>query len=82
MVLVALGDRYREAAAEKNGTLIRSDLILGLRKLHDAGGDPEVETAARELIALEDDEKYRRKYAAHWRPARGCQRATPEEGRG
>ena len=30
-------------------------------------GDPEVEKAARALIELEDDPKYRRKYAKHWK---------------
>jgi hypothetical protein len=66
-VVAALDARYREAAAEKNGTLIRHDVVESLRKLHDAVADPEVEATARELIGLETDPKYRTKYAKHWR---------------
>jgi hypothetical protein len=66
-VLAVLDARYREAEAEKNGTLIRHDVVESLRSLHDAVADPEVETTARELIALETDLKYRKKYAKHWR---------------
>ncbi|MDR7274006.1 hypothetical protein [Catenuloplanes atrovinosus] len=67
LIVAALGRRYREAATEKNGTLIRSDIIESLRLLRDATADPAVEPLARELIALEDDPKYRKKYAGHWR---------------
>jgi hypothetical protein len=66
-VVAALDQRYREGAAEKNATLIRNDIIEGLRRLYDAVGDPEVETTARALIDLETDPKYRRKYARHWK---------------
>ena len=63
----ALDDRYRESMGEKNGTLIRSDIIAGLRRLSDAVDDPDLEPTARALIELEPDPKYRKKYAAHWR---------------
>jgi hypothetical protein len=66
-VVAALDHRYRECTAEKNGTLIRNDIVEGLRLLHDAVGGPEVERTARTLIELEDDPKYRRKYAKHWK---------------
>ena len=66
-VVAALDARYRECATEKNGTLIRHDVVESLRELHDAVADPAVEATARELIALEDDLKYRKKYAKHWR---------------
>ncbi|MGX6602086.1 hypothetical protein ACWKSP_08130 [Micromonosporaceae bacterium Da 78-11] len=66
-VLAALDSRYREAAEEKNGTLVRSDIVAGLRRLYDAAGDPTVETTARALIEVEADPKYRRKYAGHWK---------------
>jgi hypothetical protein len=66
-VVAALDARYREAAAEKNGTLIRHDIVESLRKLHDAVADPEVGATARELIELEADPKYRKKYAKHWK---------------
>jgi hypothetical protein len=66
-VLAALAARYREAATEKNGTLIRHDVVESLRALHDAVADQRVETTARELIALEADPEYRKKYAGHWK---------------
>ncbi|MBB2910787.1 hypothetical protein FHS43_002050 [Streptosporangium becharense] len=66
-VVAALDQRYRECAAEKNGTLIRNDIIESLRRLYDAVGDPEVEATARALIELESDPKYRRKYARYWK---------------
>lgn len=66
-VVAALDRRYRSAGDEKNGTLVRSDIVAGLRRLHDAVGDPEVEATARALIEVEPDPGYRRKYARHWR---------------
>ena len=66
-VVTALDRRYRDSFEEKNGTLIRNDIVESLRKLHDAVGDPEVEATARALIDAEPDPKYRRKYAGHWR---------------
>jgi hypothetical protein len=66
-VVTALDLRFRECGAEKNGTLIRNDIVETLRRLHDAVGDPAIETTARALIELETEPKYRRKYARHWR---------------
>lgn len=66
-VVAALDRRYREAADEKNGTLVRNDIVEGLRHLYDAAGDPVVERTARELIDAETDPKYQRKYRRHWR---------------
>ncbi|MEV4481336.1 hypothetical protein [Micromonospora coxensis] len=66
-LLAALVRRYREAADEKNGTLVRSDIVEGLRQLHDAVADPRVAQTAQELIDAETDPKYQRKYRGHWR---------------
>ncbi|MBB5867116.1 hypothetical protein F4553_000495 [Allocatelliglobosispora scoriae] len=66
-VVAALDRRYRGSFEEKNGTLIRNDIVESLRKLHDSVADPQIEAAARALIEAEPDQKYRRKYAAHWR---------------
>lgn len=66
-VVAALDLRYRECATEKNGTLIRHDIIESLRRLYDVVGDPAVEATARALIEVESDAKYRRKYARHWK---------------
>jgi len=66
-VLDALAQRYRDSADEKNGTLVRSDIVESLRHLHDAVGDAAIEALARELIEAESDPGYRRKYARHWK---------------
>jgi hypothetical protein len=41
--------------------------VESLRRLHDAKPEPAIEALARELIAAEPAEKYRRKYAGHWK---------------
>ncbi len=61
-LLGVIAQRYRDSFAEKNGTLVRSDLAETLRQLHDATSGPAVESIARELIATEPDGKYRKKY--------------------
>jgi hypothetical protein len=66
-VLDALSRRYADSVAEKNGTLVRNDIVESLRRLHDATGDPAIEPLARELIEAEPDLTYRRKYARHWK---------------
>lgn len=70
LLLAALEARFREASSEKNGTLVRSDIIQCLRDLSDAVGDPAIERLALGLIELEDDPTYRKKYVATWRSKR------------
>lgn len=65
--LDALEHRYRTSTTEKNGTLVRNDIVENLRHLHDAVGDPDIEATARVLIEEEPDPRYRKKYASHWR---------------
>jgi hypothetical protein len=67
MVVKGLADRFRECAKEKNGTLIRYDILQGLRRLYDAVKDEGIRERAVALIATEEDPKYRRKYATLWR---------------
>jgi hypothetical protein len=69
MLLAGLEKRFADAAEEKNGTLIRFDIVEGLRKLYDAGGasDETVRQHALALIETESDPKYKKKYAAVWR---------------
>jgi len=62
-----LAGRFRECIAEKNCTLIRYDIIQGLRKLYDAVKDEKVREKALALIETEEDLKYRKKYASLWR---------------
>jgi len=63
----ALAERFRDCAAEKNCTLIRYDIIQGLRNLYDEVKDEKVREKALELIETEEDAKYRRKYAGVWK---------------
>lgn len=67
MVLDGLERRFRESGVEKNGTLIRYDVIQGLAKLYDAVKDDAVREKALELIETEADLKYRKKYAGVWK---------------
>ena len=62
-----LAGRFKECSTEKNGTLIRYDIIQGLRKLYDVGKDDTVKEKALELIETEEDIKYRKKYASLWK---------------
>jgi hypothetical protein len=66
-VVSGLSRRFRECEAEKNGTLIRYDILQGLRRLHDAVKDEGLRKRALALIETEKDPKYRRKYATLWR---------------
>jgi hypothetical protein len=67
LVVERLTERFRAAAGEKNGTLIRFDIVEGLRKLYDEVRDEAVREAALALIASEADAKYQKKYASVWR---------------
>ncbi len=67
--------RFKECATERNGTLIRYDIQCTLRRVYDLDGDPQLRSTAEALIQLEQDPKYRKKYATVWRAARapaGC----------
>lgn len=59
--------RFDECAAEKNCTLIRADILQGLKQLYQATQDESIKTTAAKLIAREPDLKYRKKYSTLWR---------------
>ena len=52
---------------EKNCTLIRYDIIQGLKNLYDEVKDETIKERALELIETEEDLKYRKKYASVWK---------------
>ena len=66
-VVAGLSARFRECGTEKNGTLIRYDILQALRRLYVAIEDEGIRKRAMALIATEQDPKYRRKYATLWR---------------
>lgn len=63
----AFAARYAECAREKNGTLIRYDIIQALRRLYDAAPDEKLRKLTLSLIETEPDLKYRSKYATLWK---------------
>ena len=67
MVVDRLAGRFSDCVAEKNYTLIRYDIIQGLRNLYDEVKDEKVREMALELIESEEDLKYRKKYAGVWK---------------
>jgi hypothetical protein len=67
ILVEGLERRFKECITEKNGTLIRYDIVQSLQKLYDNIKDGKVKEKALELIELEEDVKYRKKYASLWR---------------
>jgi hypothetical protein len=62
-----LAARFESCGTEKNGTLVRYDILCTLRALYDETAGSTVCETALALIPLEDDLKYRKKYATAWR---------------
>ena len=62
--------RFHECSSEKNSTLIRYDIIDDLRKLYDVVQDETIREVALELIAAEEDPRYRKKYGTLWHTRR------------
>ena len=52
---------------EKSGTLLRYDILVGLRQLYEATNDAKIKKLAHHLIEQEADEKYRKKYTKVWK---------------
>jgi len=67
MLMEGLEQRYHECVSEKNTTLIRFDIIQDMRNLYDVVSDDSIKEKALALIELEDDTKYRKKYAKVWK---------------
>ena len=67
VLVEGLADRFAVCATEKNGTLLRYDIQVGLRHLYDAVGEDALRTRALALIDTEADPKYRKKYSGVWK---------------
>jgi hypothetical protein len=67
LLVDGLEQRFEECIDEKNWSLIRYDIIQGLRDLYDEVQDEGVKEKALKLIETEQDLKYRKKYAGLWR---------------
>lgn len=70
LVMDGLERRFRECGSEKNGTLIRYDILQGMKHLYDATEDETIRAKALALIEMEEDPKYRKKYATVWKPVK------------
>lgn len=66
-VVDALADRFRDCRAEKNWSLIRFDIIQGLRNVYNEVKDEMIKRTALELVDAEEDIEYRKKYAGVWK---------------
>ncbi len=62
-----LDNRYKECTVEKNGTLVRYDICVVLRKIYDNSNEDYIFKKAIELIELEEDPKYKRKHLKIWK---------------
>ncbi len=69
LVVDRLAQRFTDCAVEKNATLIRYDIVVGLHRIYEATHDDAVQRQAKSLIETEGDIKYRKKYASVWRAA-------------
>lgn len=67
LVVKGLEKRYKECISEKNGSLIRYDILVALRNLYNATTSSEIKEKALELIEIEKDAKNRKKYAGVWK---------------
>jgi len=67
LVVNGLEKRYHECISEKNCTMIRYDIIVNLRNLYNVTTANEIKEKALELIELEQDLKYKKKYATVWK---------------
>jgi hypothetical protein len=67
LVLNHLIDRYNHCQDEKNYTLIRYDILVGIRELYNETKEENLKEQALELIGLEQDKKYQKKYKSVWK---------------
>jgi len=69
LVVKGLEKRYKECITEKNGRLIRYDILVALYNLYGATTSSEIKEKALELIELERDLKNKKKYLTVWNKA-------------
>jgi hypothetical protein len=62
-----LSKRFKECVNEKNGKLIRYDILVSMRNVYNEVKDEAIQEKALALIASEKDAKNQKKYAGVWR---------------
>ena len=79
-VVDRLSQRFRECTPEKNGTLVRYDILEVFRKTYDVVKDASLKQLALTLIETEEDPKYPKKYSGLWKDLVVKKRAAPPRG--
>jgi hypothetical protein len=67
MYLEGLSERFKECIKEKNGLLIRYDILVSMRNVYNEVKDETIREKALELIASEKDVKNQKKCADVWK---------------
>ena len=67
LVMGHLVSRFQTCTDEKHPTLIRFDIQQGFRHLYDGTNDETIKNTALELIEIEEDAKYMKKYKSVWK---------------
>ena len=67
LVMAHLVSRFHTCTDEKHPTLIRYDIQQGFRQLYDETNDESIQNTALELIEIEEDAKYVKKYKSVWK---------------
>jgi hypothetical protein len=62
-----LEKRFRECIKEKNGTMIRYDILVSMRNVYNEVKDEAIREKALALIGMEKDVKYQKKYKTVWK---------------
>jgi len=66
MFMEGLTQRFKECIKEKNGTLIRYDILVSMRNVYNEVKDDGIREKALALIELEKDVKCQKKYKTVW----------------
>jgi hypothetical protein len=69
LYLDGMEKRFKECVTEKNCTMIRYDIQVSMRNVYNQVKDEAIREKALELIELEKDLKYKKKYATVWKKA-------------
>ena len=67
MYVEGLSGRFKECIKEKNGHLIRYDILVSMRNVYNEVGVESIREKAQMLIESEKDLKNKQKYAAVWK---------------
>ena len=67
LYLDGLSKRFKECIKEKNGALIRYDILVSMRNVYNETKDEAIKEKALALIESEKDLKYQKKYKTVWK---------------